>query len=133
MLVDSGRLAEHHRHCDDLFAEARRAANSARWSELGRRVSALREVMLAHFRYEEEHIFPLYEHTSGIEGSMEWLCAEHDDMRAMLWLLGAASPEQDPQRYAAQLAELQEAFDAHAAEEERRMYPVFERLLRAEG
>ncbi|HET7364070.1 MAG TPA: hemerythrin domain-containing protein [Burkholderiales bacterium] len=131
MLVDSGRLAEHHRHCDDLFAEARRAANAARWTELGRCVNALREAVLAHFRYEEQHIFPLYEQASGIEGSTEWLCAQHDDMRAMLWLLGAASPEQDAPRYAAQLAELQEAFDAHAAEEERRMYPVFEQLLKA--
>jgi hypothetical protein len=47
----------------------------------------------------------------------------------MLWILGTLAPEQDPERYRADLAALQEAFDTHAAEEERRMYPVFERLL----
>ena len=132
MLVDSGTLAQHHRRCDDLFAAARRAANGAPFDEVVRRVNALREGMLSHFRYEEEHIFPLYEQASGVEGATEWLCAQHDDMRAMLWMLGASSPEADAQGYAVQLAELQEAFEAHAAEEERRMYPVFEKLLRTE-
>ena len=133
MLADSGTLAEHHRHCDDLFAAARRAANGAPPRELVGRVNALREAILSHFRYEEEHIFPLYEQTSGLESATEWLRAQHDDMRALLWWLGASSPEADARGYAGQLAELQEAFDAHAADEERRMYPVFERLLRAEG
>ena len=133
MLVDSGTLAEHHRRCDDLFAAARRAANGAPPRELLRRVGALREGILSHFRYEEEHIFPLYEQASGIEGATEWLCAQHDDMRALLWILGASSPEADAAGYAAQLAELEALFDAHAADEERRMYPVFERLLRAAG
>ena len=133
MLADSGTLAEHHRHCDDLFATARRAANGAQPGELVQRVNALREAMLSHFRYEEEHIFPLYEQASGLESATEWLRAQHDDMRALLWWLGATSPEAEPRRYAEQLAELQEAFDTHAADEERRMYPVFERLLRAAG
>jgi DUF438 domain-containing protein len=129
MLVDSGTLAQHHRRCDELFAIVRKAAASAQWSELGAQVGALREALLSHFRYEEEHIFPLYEQTSGIEGATEWLCAQHDDMRATLWILGTFSPEAEPQRCRAELAELQSAFDAHAAEEERRMYPVFERML----
>lgn len=133
MLVDSGTLAEHHRRCDDLFAAARSATSGAPASELVRRVNALREGILEHFRYEEEHIFPLYEQASGMEGATEWLCAQHDDMRGMLWILGASSPELDLPGYSAQLAELQDLFDAHAEEEERRMYPVFERLLRAGG
>ena len=130
MLADSGTLAEHHRRCDDLFAAARATADSARWRELTGRVNALRESILAHFRYEEEHIFPLYEQWSGEEGATEWLNAQHDDMRAALWLLGTLSPEAEPKRYCAELAELQRAFDAHAADEERRMYPVFERMPR---
>lgn len=129
MLVDSGTLAEHHRRCDELFAAARATAQSALWSELGARVNALRESILAHFRYEEEHIFPLFEQWSGEEGATEWLNAQHDDMRAALWLLGTLSAEAEPKRYCAELAELQQAFDAHAADEERRMYPVFEKML----
>ena len=129
MLVDSGSLAQHHRHCDEIFATARRAADGAAWSELGARVNALREALLAHFRYEEEHIFPLYEQTSGLEGSTEWLCAQHDDMRGALWMLGTLSAEAEPKRYCSELAALQQAFDAHAADEESRMYPVFERML----
>jgi hypothetical protein len=130
MLLESGTLAEHHRRCDALFVEARAAAVAGRPQGLVERVGALREALLSHFRYEEEHVFPLYEQVSRLEGATEWLCAQHDDMRGMLWMLGTLSPELDRQRYQADLAALQEAFDAHASEEERRMYPVFERLLR---
>lgn len=129
MRVDSATLADHHRRCDELFAAARRTADSSLWTELGARVNALREAILSHFRYEEKHIFPLYEQSSGEEGATEWLCAQHDDMRATLWILGTLSAEAEPQRYCAELAALQQAFDAHAAEEERRMYPLFERML----
>ncbi len=130
MLVESGTLAEHHRRCDELFVAARTTADAARWDHLAARVSTLREAILAHFRYEEEHIFPLYEQWSGDEGATEWLCAQHDDMRATLWLLGTLSAQAEPQRYCGELAALQSAFDLHAAEEESRMYPVFERMLR---
>ena len=130
MLLESGTLAEHHRRCDALFAAAREAAASARPQVLVARVSELREALLSHFRYEEEHVFPLYEQASGLEGATEWLCAQHDDMRGMLWLLGTISLEAERGRYQAELAALQAAFDAHAADEEKRMYPVFERLLR---
>jgi iron-sulfur cluster repair protein YtfE (RIC family) len=129
MLADSGTLASHHRRCDEIFSAARQAANAARWAELSRRLNELREAVLAHFRYEEEHIFPLYEQAHDDEGGTEWLCAQHDDMRGMLWILASFHPEDDAPRLRAELAALQEAFDAHAAEEERRMYPVFERML----
>lgn len=129
MLVESGTLAEHHRRCDALFAAARAAAAAPNWSLLAARMGALREALLEHFRYEEERIFPLYEQTSGLEGSTEWLCAQHDDMRAALWILATMAAEAEPKRYRAELAALQAAFDAHAADEESRMYPVFERML----
>jgi len=131
MLADSGTLASHHRRCDELFDAARQAANSTLWGELARRINSLREAILAHFRYEEEHIFPLYEQAHHHEGGTEWLCSQHDDMRGMLWILGTYHPQDDPPRCRAELAALQEAFDAHAAEEERRMYPIFERMLGA--
>jgi len=60
------RLAEHHRHCEELFSLAGAAANSADWSLLTSRVAALREALLAHFRHEEERIFPLYEVEDGV-------------------------------------------------------------------
>ncbi len=129
MLVRSGTLAEHHRRCDKLFAAARKSANAKLWQSLEARVSDLREAILEHFRYEEEHLFPLYEEWSRQEGATEWLRAQHDDMRAGLWTLGTLSTRAEPQRYRTELAALQEAFDRHAAEEERRMYPVFERML----
>ena len=129
MLVESGTLSGHHRRCEALFGAAQAAlAGDARL--LAARVSELREALLGHFRYEEEHIFPLYEQARGAAGATEWLRAQHDDMRGTLWMLGTVSAAADPQRYRTELVELQAAFAAHAADEESRMYPVFERLLR---
>ncbi len=130
MLVDSGTLATHHRRCDAFFAAAERTAQDKHWHELPARVSELREAVLAHFKYEEQHVFPLYEQSSGLEGSTEWLCAQHDDMRAAFWVLATLSAEADPERYCRELAQLKTDFDAHAADEEKRMYPVFESMLR---
>jgi len=129
MLVDSATLASHHRRCDELFSAAQRAAGSARWSEIRSTLNALREAVLGHFSFEEQHIFPLYEQACSDEGGTEWLCSQHDDMRGMLWMLGTIDPQTESERYRADLVALQEAFDTHAAEEERRMYPIFERLL----
>jgi len=127
------RLADHHRHCDELFVAAGAAADARDWALLTARVAELREALLAHFRHEEERIFPLYEETSGEEGATEALCAQHDDMRAALWVLATLSAGTDAQRYCGELAELRAAFEAHAADEERRMYPVFERMLAVGG
>jgi DUF438 domain-containing protein len=130
MVVTASRaLAGHHRHCEALFASARRFAAAGDWAALPAAVGALREAVLEHFRYEEERLFPLYEETSGEEGATEPFCAQHDDMRASFWVLATITPADEPQRYRAELAALQAAFDAHAAEEERRMYPLFERML----
>lgn len=119
MPVETGTLAEHHRRCDALFAAARASA----------RLNELREALIEHFGYEEKHVFPLYEQASGRDGACDWLCAQHDDMRGMLYLLGAISPEDQRERFQAELAALQAAFQAHAADEEARMYPLFEKLL----
>ena len=128
MLVESGTLAEHHRRCDTLFAAARQAAIDLAAAEVVARVAELRDALLGHFRYEEEHVFPLYEQHSGA-ASTESLRAQHDDMRAILWVLATASAEEERARYCADLEELQAIFDTHAADEEGRMYPLFERLL----
>jgi hypothetical protein len=119
MPVEAGTLAEHHRRCDALFAAARASG----------RIGELREALLEHFRYEEQHVFPLYEQASGRDGACDGLCAQHDDMRGILYLLGTVPPEAGRERFLAELAALQAAFDAHAADEEARMYPVFEKLL----
>ena len=128
MLVQSGTLAEHHRRCDALFSAARAAAMAGAAAQLAACVAALRGALLEHFRYEEEHVFPLYEQECGA-ASTESLRAQHDDMRGILWLLASASAEEERVRYRADLAELQGLFDAHATDEESRFYPVFERLL----
>jgi len=130
MTVASQALADHHRRCEELFAAVQRVAAAGDWNAMPGCVATLREALLDHFRYEEERLFPLYEEASGNEGATETFCAQHDDMRAALWILATMSPAEEAKRYCAELRALQEQFDAHAEEEERRMYPEFERVLK---
>lgn len=129
MLVESTKLAEYHRRCHTLLADARGAARAGTTERLNARVSELRDALLAHFDYEEAHVFPLYEQADGASGSTERLRGQHNDMRAILWALATASAERERERYDADLAELKAIFDAHAAEEEARLYPIVSRLL----
>lgn len=128
MLVESGTLAEYHRRCDALLFAAREASVAGAAAQLASCVAALREALLEHFRYEEQHLFPLYEQASGV-ASTSSLRAQHDDMRGVLWLLATAPPEDHRARYRTDLAELQAMFDAHAADEESRLYPLFEGII----
>lgn len=125
------RLEDHHRQCAALFEAAGSALEGADWRALGAQMDALRTALLEHFRHEEERLFPLYEEAIGEIGATEPLRAAHDDMRAALWVLASFSAAADPPRYGAELAALHAAFRAHAEDEEQRMYPAFERLLRA--
>jgi hypothetical protein len=50
-------------------------------------------------------------------------------LRGILWLPATAPAEDHRARYRADLGELQAMFEAHAADEESRLYPLFERIL----
>ncbi|MBI2747799.1 MAG: hemerythrin domain-containing protein [Burkholderiales bacterium] len=123
-------LTEHHRRCRELLAAAGEAVRSD-WSAFNARLVELRDVLLGHFRFEEERLFPVYEEVSGLRDATQALRAQHDDIRAILWALSSASAAHDPESCRAEFETLALLFRQHTETEEQMMYPAFERTLGA--
>ena len=123
-------LTEHHRRCRELLAAAGEAVRSD-WGAFNARLVELRDMLLGHFRFEEERLFPVYEEVSGLRDATQALRAQHDDIRAILWALSSASAAHDPESCRAEFDTLALLFRQHTETEEQMMYPAFERTLGA--
>ncbi|CUA82247.1 Hemerythrin HHE cation binding domain [Gulbenkiania indica] len=79
------RLIDEHRHCDDLFAATEAAVQAGRVGEAKEAFAGFRTQMEAHFRLEEERLFPAFEQATGIHGGpTQVMRSEHADMRALM-------------------------------------------------
>ena len=125
----SAELTEHHRRCWELFDEVEEIVRASDWAAFNRRLVALREEILGHFRFEEERLFPVYEEASGLRDGTQELRAQHDDIRAILWALSSASAAHDPESCRSEFDTLALLFRQHTETEESMMYPAFERTL----
>lgn len=125
----SAELTEHHRRCRELFAQVEEVVRAADWPAFNARLVALREEVLGHFRFEEERLFPVYEEATGLRDGTEELRAQHDDIRAILWALSAASAAHDPESCRSEFDTLALLFRQHTETEEGMMYPALERTL----
>jgi hypothetical protein len=124
-------LTEHHRRIDVLFGDALQAVRAADWTAFGARIVALREALLAHFRFEEQRLFPVYEEATGLRDATQRLRVQHDDIRAILWALSSASAAHDPASCSAEFETLALLYRQHKEAEEGMMYPAFERTIGA--
>jgi hemerythrin superfamily protein len=125
-------LTEHHRKIDLLFADAAQTVRAADWGAFNLRIVALREALLAHFRFEEQRLFPVYEEATGLRDATQALRVQHDDIRAILWALSTASAAHDPESCGAEFETLGLLYRQHKEAEEGMMYPAFERTLGAQ-
>ncbi len=123
-------LADHHRHCDALFAAAEEAAHRGDWPAYRVRVTRLRDALELRFEFEESSLFPVLEAASGLRTvPTEVMRREHAEMRSLLAALAAAAPERDPEGCRAELDALFGILQRHNAREESVLYPACERIL----
>ncbi len=125
----SAELTEHHRRCWELFDEVEEIVRASDWAAFNRKLVALREEILGHFRFEEERLFPVYEEATGLRDGTRELRTQHDDIRAILWALSSASAAHDPESCREEFDTLALLFRQHTETEEGMMYPAFERTL----
>ncbi len=125
----SAELTEHHRRCWELFGEVEEIVRACDWAAFNRKLVALREEILVHFRFEEERLFPVYEEATGLRDGTRELRTQHDDIRAILWALSSASAAHDPESCREEFDTLALLFRQHTETEEGMMYPAFERTL----
>jgi len=123
-------LPSHHKHCDDLFADAETAARDRRWTDAKGLFVRFQAEMLAHFATEEEVLFPAFEGATGMTGGpTQMMRFEHAQMKDLLADMASAIADGDGERYAGAGETLLVLMQQHNLKEENILYPMCDRAL----
>ncbi len=132
----TARLTAHHRHCDDLLAEAERAAKQ-NWERCTERFKTFRDSLETHLQAEEQQLFPAVEPvlspvegpTLSTGGPTSVMRAEHEDMRGLLRLLEGSIEAADAEGFQGLVETLFILMQQHNMKEENVLYPLCDRIL----
>ena len=123
-------LQQHHKHCDDLFADAEAAAAAADWTRCQSVLHCFREEIETHFRTEEEVLFPAFEAATGMSlGPTQMMRLEHAQMRELLTQMQAAQTARNSDDFAGAAETLLVLMQQHNMKEENILYPMCDRSL----
>jgi len=123
-------LPEHHKHCDDLFAQAEASFREQRPSDGRKLFGRFQAEMLAHFAAEEEVLFPQFERATGMTaGPTQMMRLEHAQMRALLAAMASAAKAGDTAGFAGNAETLLILMQQHNMKEENILYPMCDRAL----
>ena len=127
-------LPDHHRHCDDLFVAAEDAVQRRDWGVAEKSFALFHAQMRAHFKAEEEMLFPAFEAATGMSaGPTQMMRYEHEQMRSLLAQLVEACAAHDDEGYAGAAETLLMLMQQHNMKEENILYPMCEQALGAEA
>lgn len=122
-------LPAHHKHCDELFADAESAVRERRWDDGKDAFDRFRAELLAHFATEEEVLFPAFETATGMTGGpTQMMRFEHAQMRALLAEM-AQSVAEGGERFSGVAETLLVLMQQHNLKEENILYPMCDRAL----
>ena len=123
-------LERHHRECDDLFATLEDAVSKADWTQASLNFALFRDQLEAHFRAEEEVLFPHFEEITGMtEGPTSVMRMEHESMRTVLLRIAEALKNEDEAEFAGESETLFVRMQQHNMKEEGVLYPMCDRRL----
>jgi hemerythrin-like domain-containing protein len=134
MAILTQYLHDHHKHCDDLFADAEAGAHAGRWDECAANFKGFRHELEAHFETEEEVLFPAFEAATGMSGGpTQMMRYEHSQMRDLIAQLDHARQQKSVGAYAGVAETLLILMQQHNMKEENILYPMCERAIAAGG
>ena len=123
-------LFEHHKHCDEIFADAEAACGSGDWTAGEKAFSLLREQLETHFGSEEELLFPAFETATGMtSGPTEVMRGEHRQMRDLLAQMQGALSARDSDAFGGAAETLLILMQQHNMKEENILYPMCDNAL----
>ena len=126
-------MTEHHRRCDDLFADAERAVAKMNTAAATAAFAHFRIATLAHFDAEEKTLFPTFEAKTGMTmGPTQVMRMEHTQMRALMDDAAAALARGDADDYLGLTETLLIMMQQHNMKEENVLYPMCDQQLAAE-
>ena len=123
-------LHHHHKHCDELFAEAEAAALGGDWAAGAAGFARFHGELEAHFATEEQVLFPAFEAATGMTGGpTQMMRFEHAQMRELLGQMQAALDQRGRDAYAGAAETLLVLMEQHNMKEENILYPMCDRTL----
>lgn len=128
----SETLTADHRRCDRLLALVEGGAGGKDWARIEAGVRDLVTALEAHFRFEEEDLFPQLEAAQpGAGGPTSVMRMEHAQMRQLLGDLVEAAGAKNAGDCLGLLETLHMLSQQHNAKEEAILYPMADEALGA--
>ena len=119
-----------HKRCDDEFAAAEDDVLRRDWSAAARTFATFVEDLEAHFRAEEEVLFPAYESSTGmIGGPTQVMRMEHEQMRGLVRQMKEGLAARDGSAFGGSAETLLILMQQHNMKEENMLYPMCDQAL----
>ena len=123
-------LFQHHKHCDEIFADAEEACGGGDWAAGAEAFEVFRGQLETHFASEEELLFPAFEAATGMtSGPTEVMRGEHRQMRDLLAQMQAAVEARDNDAFGGAAETLLILMQQHNMKEENILYPMCDNAL----
>ena len=123
-------LFQHHKHCDEIFADAEEACANGEWTAGGEAFALLSNQLETHFSSEEELLFPAFEAATGMtSGPTEVMRGEHRQMRDLLAQMQGALASRDGDAFGGAAETLLILMQQHNMKEENILYPMCDNAL----
>lgn len=123
-------LADEHRRCDRLFADAEQAVAQNDWAAAEGLVTAFQAALERHLQREEQVLFPRFEAATGHSaGPTQVMRGEHMQMRELLGNLAQAMSAGDRDDCLGIFETLLIMMQQHNLKEEQVLYPMSDEAL----
>ena len=123
-------MAQDHKKCDLLFAQAENSASMGDWEDVGVAFNEFILAMERHLGIEEQELFPAFEQETGVlTGPTEMMRMEHDQMRALFSEMKTALGQQQADDYLGLADTLLILMQQHNIKEEQILYSMMDQRL----
>ncbi len=123
-------MAQDHRDCDLLFANAENATSTGDWETASLAFNEYIQAMDRHLGIEEQTLFPAFEKETGVlTGPTEMMRMEHEQMRALFTEMKAAVAQHDSDEYLGVAETLLILMQQHNMKEEQILYSMMDQRL----
>ncbi len=123
-------LTEEHRRGDNLYAKLEELVQAENWQEAVVLFKEFSEDVLAHFKKEEEILFPEFERTTGITmGPTQVMRIEHAQARELIERMKEYLDKRDKRGFLSVADTLMILLQQHNLKEEQILYPMCDQYL----
>lgn len=123
-------MAQDHKKCDLLFAQAENTASTEDWEAAGLAFDEFIQAMERHLGVEEQTLFPAFEEETGVlTGPTEMMRMEHDQMRTLFTEMKDALEKQQGDDFLGTADTLLILMQQHNIKEEQILYSMMDQRL----